>query len=469
MSWTLSCLSLKDSLGTIELYANKKGIDVLADLIGLPYDKLHEFPQTWKLPSSDLWALPKVYTYSLQKEPFIHIDGDVYIFEKFPEAITNASVVAQNIELFTDYYYSVMPLIKQHFNYIPQYVTNDFSSMCNLKALNAGILGGNDLVFFEKFTDEVYRYINLNLSCLSAIDVSRFNVFFEQHLCYNMSNIFNKKIEYLLEPMYCDNGYNDLAQFHKIASGECPYIHLLGNYKRDLFTCQQMEKTLMCLYPNYYERILKIMQDTMRLVCCNNYSQMDVARLGDKIQILNYLKQSVCNNFSQERDLKEWLSKINKSICMYSDISDDVLEERDRESFLWHAIIFDTKGVRPIKRSLGLQVLHSNYNWARLFRGFESTGNAYYDISLEQLDLGDYYSLFVKEQSTYLFSVFDIDQLEYTILKELKRAISLEELYKSMFKYVEHDILENHTEQYQKLLEQYIERLVQIKAIKPEM
>ena len=144
MGWTLSCLTLKHALGKLELYSNKIGIELLINKLNLPYEEVHEIEPTFHLPHPQLWALPKIQTYSLQNRPFLHIDGDIFMFDKIPTELQKANIVAQNIEAFTNFYYDFMPGIKENFQYIPSDVVEDFKSMRDLKALNAGILGGNN-------------------------------------------------------------------------------------------------------------------------------------------------------------------------------------------------------------------------------------------------------------------------------------------------------------------------------------
>lgn len=43
-------------------------------------------------------------TYSLQAEPFLHIDGDVFLPRVLDEKINNSELVAQNRETGTGYY-----------------------------------------------------------------------------------------------------------------------------------------------------------------------------------------------------------------------------------------------------------------------------------------------------------------------------------------------------------------------------
>lgn len=82
MSWALSCLKLKEFYNSVELFTDKKGKEFLIDRLQLPYDKVNIVLDDLNEFNSRLWALGKIYTYSIQHEPFIHVDGDVYIYGK---------------------------------------------------------------------------------------------------------------------------------------------------------------------------------------------------------------------------------------------------------------------------------------------------------------------------------------------------------------------------------------------------
>ena len=468
MSWALSCLSIKKTFGRVELYTNKRNKDFFIDKLGLPYDEVHEISSQFTLPHPQLWALPKIYTYSIQDSPFIHIDGDVYLFSKFPCNIEQANIIAQNEELFTNYYYDLMPSIMNNLKYIPKYVLYDFKKRKKLRALNAGILGGQNISFFKEYTKEAFQYVNLNLRELPKINVNNFNVFVEQHLCYKMAESYNQKIEYLLKPMYCDNGYMDLAEFHKIPLNTCDYIHLMGNYKRDLFTCQQMEKTLLCLFPDFHKRIVELFQncsvpftkqESLYYNNCNAEKQRD--------RILKALEEKIIKNASLEKDFTEWNYNFYKNIQYYSNVENTILQERDKNSFLWYKHIFTQKESKLIRAPF-TEVIQSKYDWARLYRGQIPTGNDYYEISQEDLREGNFYSLFIKEVNPYSFSIYDIDELEYLILKELNEAMNIEDLFRKMLSYVEDDVLLNNFESYHLLIMQNIERLILFKAIMPQ-
>jgi hypothetical protein len=68
----------------------------------------------------NLWALAKIKSYSLMNEPFLHIDGDVFIFEPFNKNLMKTSIITQNIETTSDYYWDMWSKIKPQLSFIPE-------------------------------------------------------------------------------------------------------------------------------------------------------------------------------------------------------------------------------------------------------------------------------------------------------------------------------------------------------------
>src|ERR1700753_287037 len=96
MAWALSCLQLRQFYDDVVLYTDSQGARVLIDQLQLPYtevvcdlDKINSY-------HPELWAAGKIYTYRQQQAPFIHVDGDVFIWKAFDEALLNADLIAQN-------------------------------------------------------------------------------------------------------------------------------------------------------------------------------------------------------------------------------------------------------------------------------------------------------------------------------------------------------------------------------------
>ena len=69
MSWALSCLQLKQFYPEVTLYTDNTGAKMLIDVLQLPYDKLICDLDTLNSYHPQLWALPKIHTYSKQEAP----------------------------------------------------------------------------------------------------------------------------------------------------------------------------------------------------------------------------------------------------------------------------------------------------------------------------------------------------------------------------------------------------------------
>lgn len=119
MGWALSCLQLNKLYGSVELYANSNAAKLLIDELELRYSKVNVTHDSLVLINENLWALPKIFTYSLQHNPFVHLDGDVFIFNHFSHALFQNGLIAQNLEEATSYYLTTQKELLQNFTFFP--------------------------------------------------------------------------------------------------------------------------------------------------------------------------------------------------------------------------------------------------------------------------------------------------------------------------------------------------------------
>ena len=67
-----------------------------------------------------MWALAKIKAYQSIKEPFIHVDGDVFIWTKIDESLRDHELIVQNEETTTDYYGKMWRDIRHAISYMPE-------------------------------------------------------------------------------------------------------------------------------------------------------------------------------------------------------------------------------------------------------------------------------------------------------------------------------------------------------------
>ena len=97
----LSVQSMKNCGYRVELYVDAESVDFFrGDLFCVPFDAVHivnfmQFPH-----DSAYWNFGKLYVYSLQNEPFLHVDFDTYFKSgfKIPE---NCAVVTEQLREYS--------------------------------------------------------------------------------------------------------------------------------------------------------------------------------------------------------------------------------------------------------------------------------------------------------------------------------------------------------------------------------
>ncbi len=260
MSWALSCLTFKKVYGAIELVTDKKGKAILIDALQLPYtevkvvlDQLNHYPKK-------LWAIGKLYTYSIQNDPFIHVDGDVYIWERFDAHLEKAQLVGQHVDGEEGHYDFALGHLKNNGIGIPGEITADLSLQGRIRATNAGIIGGRNTAFFKEYADRAFSFIDSNRSKITPSLVgSSYALIYEQLLFSVMARAKGIEVAH-----YIDEGTPQLQQLTDFMRkyGTRKYVHLFGSAKTRFDRCRELELQLRTEYPEYYENVIRFINNT---------------------------------------------------------------------------------------------------------------------------------------------------------------------------------------------------------------
>ncbi|UUF15760.1 MULTISPECIES: DUF6734 family protein [Flavobacterium] len=255
LSWILSCHQLVNYHDEVELYTDQFGYKILIEELKLPYTKVHVLLDEINNYPKDLWAVSKVKTFEMQKEPFIHVDGDVYVWESLNEKFKNSGLITQNLELTTSYYRKHWEVIYPHLRFMPDELKKYSDGESNF-ACNMGIIGGNNIDFFQKYCKKSIEFVDNNIRVWPNIEGQYFNLFFEQVLFYQFANQSNQKIDFLFPETPKDNEYLGFADFDKIPNKT--YLHLLGVYKKQRPVCKALEIYTMKHYPEQYTALMRL-------------------------------------------------------------------------------------------------------------------------------------------------------------------------------------------------------------------
>jgi hypothetical protein len=445
IGWAFSCLQINKFHTAPYLYCSKEVKKVFEKHLHLPYNTFMLFDEKFTLPYPNLWAMPKIIAYSKQQSPFIHIDGDVLLFDRLPEQLLSSKLIAQNTEVATQYYKTTQKEILLHFDYLPEAVANDFGKRRNIRAVNAGILGGSDIRFFKHYTKAAMQYIYKNQSKLGLINGDRFNIFFEQHLFYALAVAESVEIRYLFKKIFKDNLYDSIGEIHTTPYRNT-YIHLLGHFKRDILICKMMEEKFKDLYPSYYERINDFLHHTNLVTIKKNNNPNALIDNFTTSILTPILKPEYTNHDKRKKDFEKLVqnSKQRK-------ISITLHEKFDSN---WFNILFKKNGSInqkiKISKSNSFFIIKSRYNWSGLYNKKVRTGVRYYH-QIEAVS-GKFYNLFSIEIETGSVMLFDIDDFEYSLLQQLKRPRYFNDLFKSLLELVDDDIVTNHKQVYRKFV-----------------
>lgn len=255
LSWILSANQLA-KFYKVELYTDQKGYEILIDKLQLPYHKVHVILDELNHYHKSLWAIPKIKTYSLQNEPFLHVDGDVFIWEKFSNELLKGDFITQNLEITTEYYEEMWNEIFPNLLYVPNEM-KDYINNSNSYAYNMGIIGGNNYEYFKHYSAISTEFVDNNKSVWDSINGFNFNIFFEQVLFYNMIKESSEKVSCLFSDTPNDNDYIGFGDFDKVPNQK-NYLHLLGTYKKSERICNNLETYVIKEYPEYFERLRKL-------------------------------------------------------------------------------------------------------------------------------------------------------------------------------------------------------------------
>ena len=262
MSWALSCLSLRAHYDEVALYTDSVGKHLLIDTLKLPYTEVNVVFDNFKcLPQH--WALSKIKTYSLQTEPFLHVDGDVYISKPLPEDVIHSPLVAQNREIGTSYYKHMMNWIQSRPEIkLPEYVVKGLNEE-SVASYNMGFFGGTDVDFIQRYCDEVFHFMDSNkMNDSTSIGANLdCNVFFEQVIFAVYADREKRKVASVLGKDMHDKGYTRSEFCNLMAFNKHHIHHLLGGHKRNPYVLRMLVHATKRRHSKVFLRIMEICPD----------------------------------------------------------------------------------------------------------------------------------------------------------------------------------------------------------------
>lgn len=251
MGTALSFLSISKYYPDLLLITDSFGEKLLVEQLGLEYARVENCLNSFSCIHKDLWALPKLHSYTLLKKPFLHFDNDIFIWSPLSNRVHSAPLVIQNYErLAVGPYKNAILTVWKNFRNVNSYIREINIDGITI-SINAGVIGGNDYSFFDLYVAEATKLVQDNVDKLHLLDKHVFNTIYEQHLFYEMAKEKGTAVETVLE------SDNVLVTWNmNLVPALVKFVHLLGEGKKNPLLCEQVIMRMKYEFPEHFEKIL---------------------------------------------------------------------------------------------------------------------------------------------------------------------------------------------------------------------
>lgn len=264
-AWVLSVETARQHYPECALFTDTAGARLLVDRLGLPFTHVSTALTALDHAHTSWWALGKLATYRAQQEPFVHLDTDVFLWQRLPRRLEQAPVLAQNPETFPfneESWYRPAQFdqaIQAGGGWSPIEWQWAVASQRNHAAC-CGIFGGRDVDFIAYYADLAINMIEhpRNQPVWATIgDTVGDNILLEQYMLTACLDFHRQRpgsahadvdIHYLFAS-------SDEA-FDEEAAARAGYTHLIGGAKSNAELADRLEARVAQQYPAYYDRCL---------------------------------------------------------------------------------------------------------------------------------------------------------------------------------------------------------------------
>jgi hypothetical protein len=264
LAWGLSLHRAAQHYPDTRLVTDSAGARVLVDMLGLPFVHVSTALDQFATADPGWWALGKLEAYRQQRDPFVHIDTDVFLWKRLNPALEQADLFAQNPEAIIPGATCYDPVTFERQigfpqqGWLPEEWQSYRASPGPWHAECCGIFGGHRVDFISDYASKALLMVSepANATRLATMaDKPNHMILLEQFL-------LTACIEYHANsPGSPFNGieiryvFDDLAQaYDPAAAGEAGYTHLAAGAKQNTRACRHLEARVRHSLPDYYER-----------------------------------------------------------------------------------------------------------------------------------------------------------------------------------------------------------------------
>jgi hypothetical protein len=265
LAWALSVETARRHFSGVRLVTDTAGADLLVDQLGLEFDAVSLALDRLERTDRAWWSIGKLVAIAEQREPFVHVDADVFLWSRLPTWLTSAPVFAQNPEPFEaggSYYRPEAFDAALVDGWLPDEWSWHRQPGVVPRGECCGIVGGNDVEFLRHYAEQALRLVHdpQNVAGLGTIpDRPPLTITVEQYLlaaCIEHhrdragSPFGDVSIRYLFD------SWGQAADEN--AAAAAGFTHLIADTKRDPGVARRLEERVGHDHPHLHERCLRM-------------------------------------------------------------------------------------------------------------------------------------------------------------------------------------------------------------------
>jgi len=250
-SRVLSCLLLSKLYDRVELVTDSKGKELLIDTLGLPYssvtlelDKLDKY-------STELFVLDEIYSMGIQKEPFIYIDENIFMWAALPSELNGHDVFTLRQKKYDYSDKAKLFDVTSQFETLNSYLYRSMVLGTFLQPQSGmiGFMGGNSSSFFQDYSLETFTFVDQYMPFMNELKyIVELNYVLTSEFFYNCCRK-NKVIPVSYLPKYDDPEKISPILFNRNER----FQHY--SYNKNPYQINELESFLRYKFPEYYYRI----------------------------------------------------------------------------------------------------------------------------------------------------------------------------------------------------------------------
>lgn len=270
LAWGLTVHLARKHYPDTVLVTDRAGKALLVDRLGLSFSQVSTELEQLRTANTDFWALGKLAAYSLQDQPFVHLDTDVFLWTPLPSSIENAQVFAQCPETYhsIDQHHSPVAIERafahHHLELPAEWQWSRSRWDRHFREDNCGILGGTQVDFLRYYSQTALDLLLHPQYAPAWADIPEkdgFNQIMEQFwlaACHDFhrfapdSPFRGLGIRYLFPSL-------DHA-FHPDCAARAGFTHLLGDAKQHPLVSRRLEERVQREDSALYRQCVQLSQ-----------------------------------------------------------------------------------------------------------------------------------------------------------------------------------------------------------------